>query len=53
MFIASPILEILEIILLKSNYIELVANDALSSLYAWHGSDIWKTFCQKTIITSW
>ena len=27
----------------------MVANDALSSLYAWHAFDIWNSFCQKTI----
>ena len=27
----------------KINQIELVANDSLSSLYAWHAFDIWKS----------
>ena len=31
------------------NWIELVTNDTLSSLYIWHMFDIWKTLCQETI----
>ena len=37
----------MDFILHESNWIKLVTNDALSSLYAWHVFDIWKTFCQK------
>ena len=36
-------------ILPKIDQIELVTNDALSNLYAWHVFDIRKTLCQKTI----
>ena len=47
--ITYPKLEIPDVILLRSNLIELVAKDALSSLYAWHTFDNRKTFCQKTV----
>ena len=46
-FIASPMSEIVDFIPLKNNQIELVAKDALSSLFARHAFGIWKMFCLK------